>query len=192
MASLFYVHDEWLAPGFSFRISFPYEKLSFECSGYVSKVRKKYWKICCPFYLEVDRNESEEHTSFLPPLDAPKFRWWHCQNCLREFAAKDCGTLFNCCSTQCGSSSGCLHVGSAAVFLPGFKKTPKPVLSETSADANTSSKLNNDNRLLFCNDKKENNVEVAQNTLIGTLQSILFYYTPVGVWLIFYVLSRPA
>ncbi|KAF5461602.1 hypothetical protein F2P56_017683 [Juglans regia] len=143
----------------------------FSIRGYVSKVRKKYWKICCPFYLEVDRNESEEHTSFLPPLDAPKFRWWHCQNCLSEFAAKDCGTLFNCCSTQCGSaSSGCLHVGSAAVtFLPGFQKTPKPVLSETSADSNTSSKLNNDNRLLFCNDKKENNVEVAQNTLIGRL-----------------------
>ncbi|KAG2691829.1 hypothetical protein I3760_08G024900 [Carya illinoinensis] len=139
----------------------------FSIRGYVSKVRKKYWKICCPFYLEVDRTESEEETSFLPPLDAPKFRWWRCQSCLSEFAAKDCGTLFNCCSTQCGSSSGCLHVGSAAVFLPGFQKTPNPVLSETSADAKTSTKLNDDNRLLFCNDKKENNVEVAQNTFIG-------------------------
>lgn len=60
----------------------------FSIRGYVAEIRKKDWKRCYPFSLEGDQTESEEQTSFLPPLDVPKFRWWRCQNCLREVASK--------------------------------------------------------------------------------------------------------
>lgn len=151
----------------------------FEFSGYVSEIRKKDWKICCPFSLEVDQTESEEQTSFLPPLEVPKFRWWHCQNCLNKVAAraaaKDYGKLFNSCGTKCGSNSNCSHVASAAMLLPGFQQAPKPVLGgKTSVVANTSTKPSNDNHLLLCSDKKQKKVEVVHGTIIGTLQSILF------------------
>ncbi|KAF5456502.1 hypothetical protein F2P56_025977 [Juglans regia] len=143
----------------------------FSIRGYVSEIRKKDWKICCPFSLEVDQTESEEQTSFLPHLEVPKFRWWHCQNCLNKVAAraaaKDYGTLFNCCGTKCGSNSNCSHVASAAMLLPGFQQAPKPVLGETtSVVANTSTILSNDNQLLLCSDKKQKKVEVAHGTII--------------------------
>lgn len=144
----------------------------FSIRGYVSEIRKKDWKICCPFSLEGDRTESEEQPSFLPPLDVPKCRWWRCQNCLREVAgkgaAKDYGTLINC-SSKCRSNSTCSHVsslGSAAVLLPGFQQAPKLVLDGRSVDANTSTKLSNDNHILLCSDDKENKAELA-NTFIG-------------------------
>ena len=143
----------------------------------MSEIRKKDWKICCPFSLEGDRTESEEQPSFLPPLDVPKCRWWRCQNCLHEVAgkvaAKDYGTLINC-STKCRSNSTCSHVsslGSAAVLLPGFQQAPKLVLDGRSVDANTSTKLSNDNHILLCSDNKENKAELANNTFIGTLNS---------------------
>ncbi|XP_023914131.1 protein EMBRYONIC FLOWER 1 [Quercus suber] len=146
----------------------------FSIRGYVAEIHKKDWKRCYPFSLEGDQTESEEQTSFLPPLDVPKFRWWRCQNCLREVAskgaAKDDGTVLNCCSTKCRSNSTCSHVsslGSAAVLLPGFQQAPKQVLDGRSVDANTSTKLSNDNHLLLCSDKKEKKVELANNTFIG-------------------------
>lgn len=130
--------------------------------------------MCCPFSLDVDQTKSEEQRSFLPSLEVPKFRWWHCQNCLNDVAArgpaKDLyGTLINCFATKCSSNNNCSHVASAAVLLPGFQQDPKPVLV-----ANTSAKVSNNNHLLSCSDKKKKKVEVAHGTIDGTLQSILF------------------
>lgn len=153
--------------------SFPHKVCPFECSGYVSEIRKKDWKICHPFSLEGDRNESGKQTSFLPPLDVPKFRWWRCQNCLTEVAAKDYGTLFNCCSTKCRSNSTCSHVDSAAV-LSGFQQVPKLVHNGRPVEANNSTKLSNDDHLLLCSDKKEKKAEVAHSIIKGTTQSSSF------------------
>lgn len=181
-----------------FFTSFPYKIRAFRCSGYVAEIRKKDWKRCYPFSLEGDQTETEEQTSFLPPLDVPKFRWWRCQNCLREVAskgaAKDNGTVLNCCSTKFRSNSTCSHVsslGSAAVLLPGFQQAPKLVLDGRSIDANTSTKLSNDNHLLLCSDKKEKKVELANNTFIGTLQSSsvllkFIYYLVFGSFTMFF------
>ena len=59
-------------------------------SGYVSEIRKKNWKICWPFALDGDLDKSDqEKSAMLPPLNAPKFRSWCCQNCLREIGSKN-------------------------------------------------------------------------------------------------------
>jgi hypothetical protein len=144
-----------------------------KCSGYVSEIRKKDWKIGHPFSLEGDRNDQpQEQTSFLPPLDVPKFRWWRCQNCLSEVAAKDNGTVFKCCSTKCRSNSTCSHVGgSAAVLLSGFQQVPKLVQNGRPVLEANNSKLSNDDHLLLCSDKKNKKAEVAQGTIKGTTQS---------------------
>ena len=78
-----------------------------EFSGYVSEIRKKNWKICWPFALDGDLDKSDQEIrAMLPPLDAPKFRSWCCQNCLREIGSKNVahGTDRKC---HVGSNSKC-------------------------------------------------------------------------------------
>nr|XP_028962789.1 protein EMBRYONIC FLOWER 1-like isoform X2 [Malus domestica] len=69
----------------------------FSIRGYVAEVRKKNWKLCCPFPLDGELDKfDQEPTSLLPPLDPPKFRRWSCQNCVLETGsesiARDHGT----------------------------------------------------------------------------------------------------
>ncbi|XP_068313428.1 protein EMBRYONIC FLOWER 1-like isoform X1 [Pyrus communis] len=69
----------------------------FTIRGYVAEVRKKNWKLCCPFPLDGELDKfDQEPTSLLPPLDPPKFRRWSCQNCVLESGsesiARDHGT----------------------------------------------------------------------------------------------------
>lgn len=137
----------------------------FSIRAYVSEIRKKDWKKCYPFSLEGDQEDFEKQKSFLPSLDVPKFRWWRCQNCLSEVAAKDDGTLFNHCNTTYQSNSSCSHVVSQV--LPSGVQATKPVLDGRPVETNMSTKLTNDNHLLLGSDMKEKKAEVANDTIIG-------------------------
>ncbi|KAF8035821.1 hypothetical protein BT93_C1751 [Corymbia citriodora subsp. variegata] len=54
----------------------------FSIRKYVSGMRQKESKLCWPFKLAKDTSEVPK--DMLPPLDAPKFRWWRCQTCVPD------------------------------------------------------------------------------------------------------------
>lgn len=49
-------------------------------------MRKKDWKRCCPFPINVF-----DEDSLLPPLEVPKFKRWDCGNCRRK-AIEECAS----------------------------------------------------------------------------------------------------
>ncbi|KAJ7965974.1 Protein EMBRYONIC FLOWER 1 [Quillaja saponaria] len=97
----------------------------FSIRGYVSEMRKKDWKTCWPFQLEDNHGSSDkEQTSLLPDLAVPKFKWWHCQNCLRDIksegSVKDNGADFKSCGSDCRyDNHHASPLGDAAVFQSG-------------------------------------------------------------------------
>ncbi|KAL3633473.1 hypothetical protein CASFOL_022235 [Castilleja foliolosa] len=54
----------------------------FSIRGYVSEKRKKDKKTCLPFASKADEDESDNIN--MPPLSAPKFRWWQCPECVPD------------------------------------------------------------------------------------------------------------
>ncbi|KAG8487693.1 hypothetical protein CXB51_018076 [Gossypium anomalum] len=60
----------------------------FSIRGYASEMRGKDWKKSWPFALDGGQNIFKEQNCKLPPLLVPKFRWWCCQNCLRDTGAE--------------------------------------------------------------------------------------------------------
>lgn len=147
----------------------------FSIRGYVSEIRKKNWKICWPFALDGDSDKSyQEKTAMLPPLDAPKFRSWCCQNCLREIGSKNVkkghGTDLNC---HVGSNSK--YTGAqmppttdAALLQSDCHQVPKSkIVEEKQFDAYTytivdGSETHHSSRI----DKKKRNAEVSPTTII--------------------------
>lgn len=147
----------------------------FSIRGYVSGIRTKNWKLCWPFALGDEDITSEKQKSLLPPLDAPKFRWWACQSCMQKFSstgtAKDYGTGFNSCIAS-NSGGICSHMPSlcdSPTPVPDVQQTPKPNEVEkrqsyvyTSTDANR-----NTHQPSLCSDKKEMLATEAHTTTIG-------------------------
>ncbi|KAK4338027.1 hypothetical protein RND71_042514 [Anisodus tanguticus] len=56
---------------------------NFSIRGYTADMRKKDKKICSPF------GSSSKPEEQLPPLDVPKFKWWLCDDCIREVGADE-------------------------------------------------------------------------------------------------------
>ncbi|KAL5783274.1 hypothetical protein ACOSP7_008303 [Xanthoceras sorbifolium] len=149
----------------------------FSIRGYVSKIRKKNWKICWPFPLDGNHDKSEEHTCPLPPLHVSKFRWWRCQNCLQEPGAESItnslGNTFNYCnSTRLKSSGTCSHVsspGDAIMLQPDFQQVPKlNILEGGKVDASiVTDPDDNGCRPSSCTDKKDKNSESAKKPITG-------------------------
>ncbi|KAM5565508.1 protein EMBRYONIC FLOWER 1 [Rosa sericea] len=144
----------------------------FSIRGYVSEVRKKNWKICWPFALDGDLAKSDqEKTAMLPPLDAPKFRSWCCQNCLREIGSKGHGTDLNC---HVGSNSKCTGAQmppttDTALLQSDYQQGPKSkTVEEKQFHAYTytivdGSETHPSSRI----DKKKRNGEVSPTTIIA-------------------------
>ncbi|XP_058228297.1 uncharacterized protein LOC131336458 [Rhododendron vialii] len=82
----------------------------FSIRAFVGEVRRKDQKICWPFPLLGDNEESNKESDMLPPMHVPEFRWWGCQNCLQRTDASDDAAdirlVSNCypsAGTICGS-----------------------------------------------------------------------------------------
>ena len=155
-----------------------------ECSGYVAEVRKRDKKICWPFALDESHNKLEEQTCILPPLDVPKFRWWHCQNCLQEIGTKasekEIATVPSCNNTVYKSNGTCLHMtsrGAETVLLLDYPRALNVDISEgRKVDASTSGNVNdNEHHVSLCSDKQDKQAEVACSIIIGMLQLNLLF-----------------
>ncbi|CAH9074224.1 unnamed protein product [Cuscuta europaea] len=55
---------------------------SFSIRGYVAGMREKDHKTCLLFEKSIDSSAVSEDQ--LPPLVVPKFRWWRCENCMKD------------------------------------------------------------------------------------------------------------
>ncbi|KAA8525281.1 hypothetical protein F0562_007136 [Nyssa sinensis] len=121
----------------------------FSIRGYVAEMRKKDWRICLPFALD-DNNKSEKQTSVLPPLHVAKFRWWRCQNCLREI----------------GDTSAAESHGDAVMVLSDVRQASKMDNFEgRTADFNTYANVNTDEHCFSsCRYKKEMKSENGNST----------------------------
>lgn len=155
-----------------------------ECSGYVAEVRKRDEKICWPFAFDERHNKLEEQTCILPPLEVPKFRWWHCQNCLQEIGTKDAdkeiATVPSCNNAAYKSNGTCLHMtshGTERVLLLDYPRALNVDGFEgRKFDASTSGNVNgNEYRVSLCSDKPEKQAEVACSIIIGILQLNLLF-----------------
>ncbi|RVW17282.1 Protein embryonic flower 1 [Vitis vinifera] len=148
----------------------------FSIRGYVAEVRKRDKKICWPFALDESHNKLEEQTCILPPLDVPKFRWWHCQNCLQEIGTKasekEIATVPSCNNTVYKSNGTCLHMtsrGAETVLLLDYPRALNVDISEgRKVDASTSGNVNdNEHHVSLCSDKQDKQAEVACSIIIG-------------------------
>ncbi|RAL52926.1 hypothetical protein DM860_007694 [Cuscuta australis] len=68
---------------------------TFSIRGYVAGMREKDKKACLPFATSCDDDSTVSEVQ-LPPLVVPKFRWWRCENCVKDLvtdenARKDLG-----------------------------------------------------------------------------------------------------
>lgn len=134
------------------------------CSGYVSEIRKKNWKVCWPFDSDGDLNKFDqlEDTSVLPPLKTPNFRFWSCQNCVQETGSKsipeDHGTDIYC----------------ASVLLSDCQQGPHSKVVEgkrVEAPTSTVGCGHEQHPSSRSTDKKEGKDEVPPATIIGKLSS---------------------
>lgn len=148
----------------------------FSIRGYVAEVRKRDKKICWPFALDESHNKLEEQTCILPPLDVPKFRWWHCQNCLQEIGTKasekEIATVPSCNNTVYKSNGTCLHMtsrGAETVLLLDYPRALNVDISEgRKVDASTSGNVNdNEHHVSLCSDKQDKQADVACSIIIG-------------------------
>ncbi|CAK8563359.1 unnamed protein product [Lathyrus sativus] len=129
----------------------------FSIREYVSEVRKKDWKLCCPFPID----ETKKQPSF-PPLDVPKHR---CPNSQKENAAKDIPkdnqADYNCCITGCRPDTNC----SNAALKPYIQKDPMAsIIVRRDIDLNT--KLSGFDGCLPINIEKEKKVGVEPSRRI--------------------------
>lgn len=150
--------------------------LCCKCSGYVSEMRRKNWKMCWPFASESELNNFEEQASMLPHLNVPKFKWWHCQNCLQEIGSrgieKDRLDL-NSCSVGFKSNTTNSQMPSfdnTAILLSDYQQAQRSnIVEERIVDAtNVNSNMHHPSSR---SDKKEEKVEVAATTSKGKYTS---------------------
>lgn len=121
--------------------------------------------MCWPFALDDEKNKIENETSSLPPLIAPKFKWWSCQSCLQEISSK--GTVKDCDNSRpMGSKSS-----DASSLLPSFSSSATHDLSnflqdpsgnmvvKTKFDVNTFTEVNRSRgQIPYCSDKKKDQI----------------------------------
>lgn len=131
----------------------------FSIRGYVAGVREKDGVVCWPFGLDSDSNKLEEQMHMLPPLHAPKFRHWRCQNCLQETGIKDNASLskHNNKSKCNNTSSQMPSSGDDEMILAEFQLSLKVGISSggTNGDVITATTL------------KENEVENPKTSVLG-------------------------
>lgn len=143
------------------------------CSGYAAEMRKKDISVCLPFPFDGNQNKLEEQANMLPPLHVAKFRWWRCQNCLREIGvtsvAEETGIV--CDQFQSGviSASTCPHIfpNGTAVVLSDLQISPDlGHLAGRKTDGNNSG--NKDEiRLSSCCYNKEKKHEIGCAAVVG-------------------------
>lgn len=154
---------------------FHYTFSLFECSGFVSEVRKKNWKLCWPFALDENHNKPEEEAHALPPLHVAKFRWWRCQNCLQELGSEGntygYGNGCNYCSSTSFKSTGtCPHMssfGDAAMLQSAIGQARKLNISagrKFDATASIATDLNVNDCCLPSHDDKNRKKSEPTNT----------------------------
>ncbi|KAM3201747.1 protein EMBRYONIC FLOWER 1 [Capsicum annuum] len=106
----------------------------FSLRGYVADMRIKDRKVCSPFPSASDHSISEEE---LPPLDAPKFRWWRCKNCIDEIgtesAAEETEIRANVASTDDATTNALSEMKHESVAKKGDRN--KAIIDDS---ANTS------------------------------------------------------
>ncbi|XP_065849366.1 protein EMBRYONIC FLOWER 1 [Euphorbia lathyris] len=130
----------------------------FSIRKYVSDIRKKDWKVCWPFASDDDGNKCDEHECGLPPLCVPKFRYWRCQNCLREIGAGDVETdhapILKTSSSGFKSNIICSHASilqDGAVLLYDLQHPDINIQEGKKIDVNASANMN----------RRETNTEVT-------------------------------
>ncbi|XP_073129476.1 uncharacterized protein [Henckelia pumila] len=90
----------------------------FSIRGFVSEMRKKDLKACSLFASECNLLDS------LPTLYVPKFRWWHCSNCIPEVVAERTTLDIVLADRSLAGTSSCKHVDEGdGVFSYNRKKT---------------------------------------------------------------------
>ncbi|KAK4277010.1 hypothetical protein QN277_015081 [Acacia crassicarpa] len=120
----------------------------FSMRGYVSEIRQKDWKLCSPFPVQDNPNESEQ-SPLLPPFDVPKLS---CRSCSQreltsEGSHKDDGKDLNCCTAALNSDT--------------HQQAPIAVTFEgKEIDLNDSTNLTNGNDHAAINNDKEKKAEV--------------------------------
>ncbi|MED6162920.1 hypothetical protein PIB30_075025 [Stylosanthes scabra] len=136
----------------------------FTIRGYVSDIRKKDWRKCWPFRMD----ESDDNPLPLPSLEAPKFRWWGCENCQQAIANEvNHGNDQPDVSHRNGGVSDCNC--SNAVFNSCTQESPvasaaTPVNAEF--DLNIPIDLTGDtDELSVRNEIENNNAEIVQNRI---------------------------
>ncbi|XP_047340968.1 protein EMBRYONIC FLOWER 1-like [Impatiens glandulifera] len=150
----------------------PVKCTHFSIRGYVAEMRKKDVKTCFPFPVDCNHDKLNELANkILPPLHAPKFRWWRCQNCLQGIGAKgtaeETGLVAECCKRGYVISNSNVD-GSTAV-----KKNVSQIgKSERSkADVSASEKVNGLQNHIFLpslTKQKKHAVESATTMVYGT------------------------
>ncbi|XP_075508298.1 uncharacterized protein LOC142545183 [Primulina tabacum] len=90
----------------------------FSIRGFVSEMRKKDLKTCSLFASECNPSDN------LPMLYVPKFRWWHCSNCIPEIATERTTLDMVLADRSLAGTSSCKNVdGGDGLFLYNRKKT---------------------------------------------------------------------
>lgn len=90
----------------------------FSIRGFVSEMRKKDLKTCSLFASECNLSDS------LPMLYVPKFRWWHCSNCIPEIATERTTLDMVLADRSLAGTSSCKNVdGRDGLFSNNRKKT---------------------------------------------------------------------
>lgn len=123
----------------------------FSMRGYVSEIRQKDWKLCWPFPILDNHNESEQ-LPLLPPFDVPKLSCQSCQQeCASEGSHKDEGKDLNC---------------SAAALNSDAQQAPIAVTFEgKEIDLNNSTNLGNGNDHIAFSNEKEKKAEAEESRI---------------------------
>ncbi|WCJ29452.1 embryonic flower 1 (EMF1) [Euphorbia peplus] len=121
----------------------------FSIRKYVSDIRKQDWKMCWPFSSDGDGSNCDEHECGLPPLFVPKFRYWRCENCLREIGSgnveTDHGPILRTSSRGFKSDIICSHASilqDGALRLSDLRGHDINVPGGKKIDVNVSANMN--------------------------------------------------
>ncbi|KAF4349043.1 hypothetical protein F8388_019528, partial [Cannabis sativa] len=120
----------------------------FSIRGYVSEIRRQNWKMCWPFALDDKKDNKVESESLLPPLIAPKFKWWSCQSCQQEISSKGTVKDYDNSGTIGSRSNDTPSLmpslsSSATHDQPNFLQDPSQnIVEKTKFDVNTFTEVN--------------------------------------------------
>lgn len=146
----------------------------FSIRGYVSEVRSKDRKKCWPFAIKSIHGNSE-HSFELPSLDVPKFKWWSCQNCLREVGSIDISREERALVSRSKHKSigPCRH--SEASLLLSDSQQAEKLNSHGSKFCSPNPSLNTNRNGIhrsLCGDKGKTTAEIASPSILGSGNSV--------------------